>query len=177
MDWYREIFQAIVKARIRFVVAGGVALNLLGVPRFTADLDLIVALSRENVSRFVRCLAKLGYRTKLPVNAESFADEGTRKKWIEEKNMMVFSFYKKDRPYELIDVFVKEPLPFDKIWRERESVRLGDVVIPVISVDHLILLKKRANRLQDISDVASLKKLKAELKNEKTKGKTKGKRR
>lgn len=170
-DWYGEIFQALMKARVRFVVAGGVALNLLGVPRFTADIDLIIALSRENVFRFVKCLARLGYKTKLPVKAESFADEKTRKKWIEEKNMMVFSFYKKDHPYELVDVFMKEPMPFDKMWRERKRVRLGNIFIPVISVDHLIFLKKKANRLQDISDVESLKRLKAELKNEKTKGK------
>lgn len=170
-DWYREIFEALMKARIRFVVAGGVALNLLGVPRFTADLDLIIALSRENVLRFVKCLSELGYKTKLPVKAEFFADEKTRKKWIEEKNMMVFSFYKRDCPYELVDVFVKEPMPFDEIWQKRERVRLGNVFIPVISVDHLIILKKKANRLQDISDVESLKRLKAELKNEKTKGK------
>jgi predicted nucleotidyltransferase len=117
------------KKDVKYVIVGGIAVNLLGVPRFTADLDLIVALKQ--------------------------------------KNMIVFSFWRPDRPYEVIDVFVKEPIPFKELWSKREKVPLENIKIPVISIGHLIRLKKQANRLQDISDIEALKKLLNELRSEK----------
>ena len=42
--FYHDAFATLTAAGVRFVVVGGVAVNLQGVPRFTADLDLAVAL-------------------------------------------------------------------------------------------------------------------------------------
>jgi hypothetical protein len=46
-------------------------------------------------------------------------------------------------------------------------VFLENIDIPVVSIDHLIKLKKQANRLQDLSDIEALKKLSRELNSEK----------
>ncbi len=165
--WYFEIFRELAKHDIKFIVVGGIAVNLLGVPRFTADLDLIVALEKKNVLKFAKSMTKLGYKPKVPVKAEDFADHKNRAKWIKEKNMIVFSFWKPDHPYEVIDVFVKEPLPFSQLWRSREKIKLDNTIIPVISLEYLIKLKKEANRKQDVSDIEALNKLKKELKSEK----------
>ncbi len=162
-SWYMEVFRELSTADVRFVVAGGIAVNLLGVPRFTADLDLVVALEKENVVKFVQCMIRLGLKPKVPVPPEAFADSENRKRWIEEKNMRVFSFQKPDRPYEVVDVFVKEPIPFDEMWHDRERILLDNVEIPVVSIDHLIALKREAMRLQDISDIEALERLKEEL--------------
>ncbi len=43
---YDEVFRALSAKKARYLVAGGVAVNLLGVPRMTADLDLI-AMKRK----------------------------------------------------------------------------------------------------------------------------------
>lgn len=158
-----DVFREISTADVRFVVAGGIAVNLLGVPRFTADLDLIVALERENVTKFAQCMTRLGFRPKVPVPAEAFADPKNRERWVEEKNMQVFSFQHPDRPYEVVDVFVREPIPFSELWRDRETIGLDNVKIYVASIDHLIQLKREAMRQQDISDIEALEKLKEEL--------------
>ncbi len=165
-NWYIEIFRALVEEDIRFVVAGGIAVNLLGVPRFTADLDLIVALDERNVNKFVRCMADMGYKPKVPVPAEAFADQGNREKWVREKNMRVFSFIQPNRPYELIDVFVKEPIPFSEMWREKENIRIENIEVPVVSIEHLLQLKQAAGREQDLSDIDALQRLQEDFKNE-----------
>lgn len=165
-SWYMDVFRELATEEVKFVVAGGIAVNLLGVPRFTADMDLIVALELENVVKFTRCMTRLGFKPKVPVPAEAFADPENRRRWIAEKHMRVFSFQKPDLPYEVVDVFVDEPIPFAEIWRDRESVDLDDITIPVASIDHLIRLKREAMRLQDVSDIEALEKLKEELANE-----------
>lgn len=172
--WFIEIFRELAKEDVRYVIVGGIAVNLLGVPRFTADLDLIVALEQENVHKFAKSMSRLGFKPKVPVTAEMFADPKNRERWINEKNMIVFSFWRPDRPYEVIDVFVKEPIPFKELWSKREKVSLEDIKIPVISIDHLIQLKKQADRLQDVSDIEALKKLSRELKGEKKGRKKRG---
>ena len=162
--WFAEIFRELAKEDVRYVIVGGIAVNLLGVPRFTADLDLIVALERKNIQKFAKCMTKLGFKPKVPVTAEMFADPKNRENWIKEKNMIVFSFWRPDHPYEVIDVFVKEPIPFKELWSKREKVSLENIKIPVISIGHLIQLKKQAGRLQDVSDIEALNKLSKELK-------------
>jgi hypothetical protein len=45
------LFAALGQAQARYLVVGGVAVVLHGHPRFTADLDLVVALDPDNVRR------------------------------------------------------------------------------------------------------------------------------
>lgn len=165
-SWYMDVFRELVNSDIKFVIAGGIAVNLLGVPRFTADLDLIVALDKDNVLKFVKSMTRLGFKPKVPVQPEALADPASRKLWIEEKNMRVFSFQKPDCPYEIVDVFVNEPILFSEIWDNRENVLIENIAIPVISINHLIRLKQEASRLQDISDIEALERLKEEIANE-----------
>ncbi len=55
-----DILHALSGARVSFVVVGGVAVVLQGHPRMTADLDLVVDLSVDNVRRTVDVLEHLG---------------------------------------------------------------------------------------------------------------------
>jgi len=46
--FYGEVFKALNKAKVKYVVAGGVAVALHGYQRFTQDLDLYVLLETKN---------------------------------------------------------------------------------------------------------------------------------
>ncbi len=50
MDSYKQVFQALEKANVRYIIVGGVAMNLLGCPRFTNDIDIVLALDEKNLS-------------------------------------------------------------------------------------------------------------------------------
>lgn len=157
---YRKLFEALFKNKIRYLVAGGVAVNLHQVNRATVDLDLIVHLESENAKHFVKVMLALGYKPKLPVNAEDFAKKEIRKKWIGEKNMMVFSFVHPKNPFEMIDVFVDEPRPFNELEKNKVEVKAFDVTIPVMGLDDLIAMKREAGRETDLFDVQQLEKIK-----------------
>jgi len=49
----RRILRLLYLNKIRYLLCGGVAVNLYGVPRTTVDLDLILDLSHENLKNFI----------------------------------------------------------------------------------------------------------------------------
>lgn len=158
--FYEDIFKQLNKRRIDYVVVGGVALVLHGVVRLTADLDLMLHLDEKNLNNFVALMNETGYKPKLPVKAESLIDSEKRKSWFEERNMKVFSFYHPRQAISLIDVFIHEPLSYKVIKRHSVKMKIGNLLIPVISVDDLVKLKNISGRPQDMEDIKALRRLK-----------------
>ncbi|MDP2156415.1 MAG: hypothetical protein Q8K68_01740 [Nitrospirota bacterium] len=161
---YADIFNKLAEERINYAVTGGIALVLHGVVRFTADLDLIVDLSKDNLKRFVKVMGELGYRPKQPVPADDLCSPEARRRWADEKHMVVFSFYHPEKPVNLVDVFITEQLSFPIIEKELVWFEAGNVKIPVVSKTHLIQLKQIAGRPQDIADIEILEELVGEKK-------------
>jgi len=162
--YYLEVFSALKQYNVKYLLVGGVAVVLHGVLRLTADLDLIVQLEKENLSKFVEAMKILGYTAKVPANPTDLANPEIREEWIKNKNMKVFSFINEKVPYKLIDIFVNEPIPFDEAYARRQIVKAKDVEISVISFDDLISLKKMASRPQDLEDINMLEELKNDRK-------------
>jgi len=52
----RRLLEALEREGVRYIVFGGAALNLLGLARFTEDLDIFLAPEAENVERLKRAL-------------------------------------------------------------------------------------------------------------------------
>lgn len=166
MFFYEDVFKALNKAKIKYVVAGGVAVVLHGYQRLTKDLDLIVFLDERNLDKFYEALKKIDYLPKVPVTKEQFINRKERKKWKKEKGMIVFSFCQKDPPFKIIDMFVDEQISFDRIYKNKVNTRIHGVPVPVISIDHLKKLKRKAGRPQDLIDIVQLEAIKRFKKNE-----------
>jgi hypothetical protein len=129
--YYENVFRSLEKNKIRYAVAGGVALVLHGVIRFTADLDLIVDLEPDNLKRFVQAMTELGYRPRNPVKAEEFLEPAIRDGWKREKGMEVFSFVDPAQQMTLIDVFIEEKIPFREVMQEIVHMTAKDITISV----------------------------------------------
>jgi len=157
--FYEELFRQLNKKRIDYVVVGGVALVMHGVVRFTADLDLMLHLEEKNLRRFVDLMGEMGYKPRIPVRAEGLVDVDQREQWVEEKNMLVFSFYHPREAVSLVDVFIQELLPFEEIKAHAVEMKLGNLSVPVISIEDMIIMKKQSDRPQDAEDIKALKRL------------------
>jgi hypothetical protein len=59
-----------------------------------------------------------------------------------------------------IDIFVQYPLDFDELWDQGTNIDLPDTSLRIASIDHLILMKRKANRPQDLLDIEQLEKIK-----------------
>lgn len=155
---YKTVFEGLDRYGIHYLVAGGFAVNFHQVQRATVDLDLVIQIERENILKCMALMKDLGYVPRQPVRPEDFANPAIRREWIEAKGMMVFSFIHPKNPFEIIDLFSEEPLPFNELWDGRLEVVAFGIKIPVIGKQHLIELKKRAGREKDRFDIEQLKK-------------------
>jgi len=157
--YYQEVFATLNNKGVRYVVTGGIALVLHGVVRMTVDLDIMLDLERGNIQRFLSAMQDLGYKPKAPVSLEELKDPVKRRKWRDEKNMVVFSFFDPQKPFQIIDIFIENPIPFSEIDKEKTIITARNISIPTISINHLKKLKKMSGRAQDLADIGALKDL------------------
>ena len=156
---YREILKKLQDENFEYLIVGGMAVNLHGYTRATADLDILILLSEENIRKFVSVIKALGYKPRVPVELEDFISETNRKNWIEGKNMKVFSVYNPKDEAEHIDVLVQYNLDFKEVYKNKVIYNVEGVNMPIISIEDLIKLKEEANRNIDRSDILALRKI------------------
>lgn len=153
-----DIVSALSAAEIRYLIVGGLAVASHGYLRTTKDIDLVVALDRDNATATFAALAKAGYRPKVPVTAAEFSDVGIRERLIKQKHMIVLQFWRDESPD--VDIFVREPFDFDSEWA---NARLEHVTpnlqARVVRLETLLKLKRQASRPQDLADIDALTKL------------------
>ena len=157
--YYFEILEGLYKSKVRYLVVGGLSVNLYGVPRVTQDIDVVVAMSKENILKITSLLKELGYVPRLPVNPDDLANPDRVKDWIESKNLKAFSFHHKKGNYKVIDIVLVHPLDFEKSFINRTVKKARDIDIYLASVDDIIKMKEFSGRTQDLSDVEMLKKV------------------
>ena len=156
---YIAIFRRLNEARVRYLVVGGMAVNLHGIPRMTYDLDLMLDLEDENLERFLTLVKKWGFKPKVPVDIMDLAVAEKREDWIHNKNMLAFNLVNTDWAISEIDILICTPFSFSQAAADAKLFDLNGVEIPTVSVEHLIRMKKDTGREQDSSDVEYLKKI------------------
>ncbi len=128
---------------VEFVLIGGMAGIARGSTYPSYDLDVVYARSRANVSRLVAALEEIGVRLRgAPPDLTFHLDEQT----IE--NGANFTFI---TPYGDLDVLadVAGIRSFDELLSAAEEMEVHGVPVRVASLDHLIAMKRAANRPKD----------------------------
>ena len=159
MILYEEVLREFRNQKVKYVIVGGLAVNLLGSFRNTADLDILVEMNDENLRKVVAILKKEGYRVRQPVDPMGIADEETRNDWIQNKNMKAFNFYK-DNELKEVDIIIESPVSFKEAEKNALRIQVGDSTLPVISIDNLIKMKRDAGRDVDRLDIGELLRIK-----------------
>ncbi|MGL5866037.1 MAG: hypothetical protein ACRCYX_09230 [Dermatophilaceae bacterium] len=154
-----DVVAALGSSGVEHVVVGGVAVVLHGHVRTTVDLDLVIDLSPDNALAAIDVLTGLGLRPRLPVPAESFADETTRREWVEQRHLVAFTFYDPEDPFVEVDLFADPPIPFADLMGGSVLLDVRGVPIRVASIEHLVVMKELAGRTQDRADVEALRRL------------------
>jgi len=150
------VLAALVRADVRFVVVGGVAVVLQGYPRLTADLDLAIDLDEAPLRRALDALEELGLVPLLPVSSRDFADPVQRAQWVDERDLRVFTMHDRADPLRQVDLFAEDPIPFEDLWSRAMVVDLDGVSIRVAAVDDLITMRAMAGRPRDLEDIQAL---------------------
>jgi hypothetical protein len=153
---FEALIAALEDGGVRYLVAGGLAVNAHGYLRFTKDVDVVVELVADNVERTFAALSSLGYKPSVPITAAQFADGTQRESWIRDKGMQVLQFWSDAHRETPIGVFVSEPFDFEEEYGRALVKPLGSIGVRFVSIPTLIQMKERAGRPRDKVDVEHL---------------------
>ncbi len=158
---YEEIFREFEKVKVRYIVVGGMAVNLYGYVRLTMDLDIMADLSDDNIVKIVDVMEKFDYAPRVPVNPHEFISKERRDEWVKEKGAVVFTFIDPKNPYKHIDIFLSNPVNFEQAYSRKGVIAIGDIKINIASIDDLIKMKSITKRPRDLEDINHLERIKS----------------
>ena len=142
LDQLQNVFASFQKNDVKYLVIGGIAAVLYGVPRATFDLDVLIEPTRDNVERLLSAMIEAGLGTASLTNAED----------VLSKEITIFT----DRIR--LDVQTSTPgISFEQAWQRRVTMNYRGQTLEVISVGDLIASKTAAGRDVDLEDVRILK--------------------
>ena len=141
---FKELLILFNQHKVKYVLVGGWAVAYHGYPRFTADMDLFIGITLENVSLAKAALYEFG--------VPQFDDSMLLTKGG------VFQMGRSPMKIEVINEI--SGVEFDEIYENREFVALEDnTQIPMISIDDIIRNKESTGRTKDLADVEMLKEI------------------
>lgn len=156
-----RLLETLLKAEIEFILVGGLAVALHGYQRLTMDVDIVLAMTPENLGRFIECAKGAGLRPIIPVPIESLAQTEVIEQWHREKGMLAFGLRGEDLNATVVDVLVRPVVSFVDLQRHAVLVPVGALTVPVASIDDLITMKTGTGRSKDVIDIEELQKIKA----------------
>jgi hypothetical protein len=137
----QDVFKSFQQHDVKYVVIGGIASVLHGVPRATFDLDILIEATPENAERLLHAFLEAGLGTASLTSVEDLLAH----------EITVF----KDRVR--IDVQTSTPgVSFEQAWNHRQTVSYRDQSFFVLSKEDLIRSKRAAGRDVDLEDVRLL---------------------
>ncbi|MBI4230950.1 MAG: nucleotidyltransferase [Planctomycetes bacterium] len=129
------------RERARYLVIGGFAVALHGLPRVTEDIDLAISPTLLNARRVLRAMEKAGYGTATMIRPEELV----------ETEIVVCN----DRLR--VDLLTRpKGLAFPSAWRRRETRVVHGVRVHFASLEDLIAAKDAAGRPVDLADLVRL---------------------
>lgn len=168
LDWEKHLkhtgkmdfggaFTAFNEQSVKYLVVGGLAMNLHGIPRIVGYLDLLVDFKSDNLGNFLSALKSLEYIPQAPLESDELLNPKKRAALVKENGLMVFTFTAASDPSKRIDILLDPPADFEEVYDRKKDVPFGKQSIPALSLDDMILWKSGSSRKQDTSDVEALK--------------------
>jgi predicted nucleotidyltransferase len=138
LNQLKDVFSSFQKHEVKYVIIGGIASVLHGVPRATFDLDILIEASPANTQALLTSLIEAGLGTAALATVDQ----------VLAHEITIF----KDRVR--IDVQTSTPgLEFENAWKNREEMDFQGQAFFVVSKADLISSKKAAGRKIDLEDV------------------------
>ena len=143
---YEKLLAKLVRAEVKFIIVGGVAVALNGFVRTTEDIDILIEASAENVTRLLDELGNFGEGHARELSPADFSDSEGAIRIIEDFPLGVFTMMRGKRYADLVG--------------STKTTRIDDVEVRYLNSEALITLKSDSQRDQDRIDVSALRALK-----------------
>jgi hypothetical protein len=136
---YCDVFERLEHDGVRYVVTSGIAVVLHGHVRPIVDLDIVIDPTPSEAQRALYTLARSGFVPSLPLPLNMLS--------------VLRMFDSSERE---VDVFVRYSIPFDELWAGSQHMSVCGGAARVVSLEHLLRIKRFNGRPHDFLDIAGL---------------------
>lgn len=145
---HKNLLADLLESGVQFLLIGGYAVNYHGYPRYTMDMDLWLKPAHDNRERFVTFLQK-----------QDFSRESIDR--VRELDFNIAQSFHLGEQETRIDFLTKisGSVEFNEAYSRCAKLSFGDITIPVIQYEDLILNKMGSNRPKDQADIDELQKI------------------
>jgi hypothetical protein len=158
--FYLDLFNALDRHKVDYLLIGGLAVSLYGVERATMDVDITVAMTQNNLAHLIDAARELKLAPVLPVPLESLNDLELLRQWHSERNLEAFALRTPDLAGVTVDVLLFPPVEFSGMAQRATVFKVANTAICVVAIDDLIALKQAVGRPIDLSDIEHLQRIK-----------------
>lgn len=152
-----QILEALVEAKVEFVVIGGLAAQVHGSPSLTGDVDICHSLDHDNLDRLASALGNLeATRRMMPTGVRAPIDAHALRAGD------VFTLSTRAGDLDLL-AHPDPNLDFATLARSASTVAILGVPVRVASIDDLMAMKRAAGRPKDRVELEILGALREEM--------------
>ena len=144
--FYIDLFSALQRHQVQYVLIGGLAVSLHGVERTTMDIDITVAMQPDNLKALIEMAQALKLKPVLPVPIESLLDLNLLKKWHDERNLKAFALKTDELAGVTLDILLFPPIDFTGMHKRAVIFDVANTQIKVAAIDDLIAMKSAVGR-------------------------------
>ena len=148
---WHKVINKLNKAKLDYLLVGGAALAVHGLPRSTLDMDIYIIAKTEALNKLFHLTASLGLKSgQKAILAIANSPELFVNQWI------CFSYEGQD----ILDVFLTEEGEFKRLLKDSERKRDKNISVTVASLKDIEAMKKRSGRPVDLADLELIKETK-----------------
>ncbi|NLW33279.1 MAG: hypothetical protein GXY77_17680 [Fibrobacter sp.] len=137
---FKDFIKFLNSNNVQYLLVGGWAVGIYGNPRATKDIDFLVAIDDENLSKLQKALLEFGAP---PVDLEHFREKG---------NVIRMG----SSPVQIDIINEATGIDIKDCYSRRKIIRVEEIDISIISKADLIQNKKASGRTRDLADAEGL---------------------
>ena len=139
---FRVFLKLLNSKRIEYLLIVGYAVGYYGYPRATADMDIWIAISKENARKVTEAMKDFGVDT--PALSEGI--------FLEPGKIIRMGY-----PPIRIEVLTEiSGVNFKRCYARRKEIKIDGIKIKMISLGDLLKNKKASGRHKDLNDLENL---------------------
>jgi len=136
---FKDFIRLLSEYKVRYLLVGGWAVGIYGIPRATKDIDFFIAIDDKNINNLMKALQKFGIPA---VEKDVFQEKGN-------------VFRMGSSPIQIDIINEASGINFEDCYKNRNLIKTDELEISVISKEDLIRNKKASGRHRDLADIES----------------------
>ena len=139
---FRDFLKLLNSRKIKYLLIGGYAVGYYGYPRATADMDIWIAISKENAKKITGAIRDFGMKT--PDLTESI--------FLKPGKIIRMGY-----PPIRIEVLTEiSGVNFEQCYTRCKETKIDGIKVKIISFKDLLKNKKASGRHKDLNDLENL---------------------